>query len=88
MDVGVIKLVLFTKRVLRLKNGQGRDAGRMVGSGRNGHMPFFISVDAAVSVTSVSEKQYRDAPARCPAPEGQERYTYEHARAKLRLCWH
>ena len=38
------------------RNGQGRGAGLMVGSGPNGHVPFSICVDAAVDVTSVAER--------------------------------
>ena len=34
------------------------------------------------------KRQHKDAPARCPALEGQERYIYQHARVELWLRWH
>ena len=59
MDIGNIKLVLFTERDNRLAplDSQGRGAGRMVGSMPNGHVTFSICVDAAVVVTSVAQKE-------------------------------
>ena len=42
--------------LLRSTNGQGRDAGWIIGSGPNSHMRFFFYVDATVGFTSVAEK--------------------------------
>ena len=89
VDVGNIRLVVITKRDSWLApfDKQPRTGHRMA--------VCLMATCPSRSVLTLPwaslwlpKKKYRDAPARCPVPEGQMRYTYQHARVELWLHLH
>lgn len=56
--------------LLHSTNRQRWSAGRTVLSGQNRYIPS-VCVNTAIDISFVTEKRYRDPPARVPVPEGQ-----------------